>query len=175
MFTPEGKGASLYVLTGDGAYDYIDYQNQGDGFLPDTNHNRKKAVLTILSSIQTQREWLKVLTRMTPNGMVSPLAKKSKEAEIKVVKENEEIIRKSLQVGFARDKEFDGLINKLALQDFKETYNRLRKKPAFGYPFSPNCSKQYFLHCDDSPFYSSLCHFLPADPTIKNRLKPANK
>ena len=174
-YTPEGKGAALYILTGDGAYDRIDYQNQGDGFLPDTNHYRKKAILAILSSIQTQREWLKVLSRMTPDGIVSPFAKASKEAELKIVKENEEIIRKTLQVGFGRDRELDALIDKLALRDFNETYNRLRKNPAFGYPFSPNCSKQYFLHCDDSPFYSSLCYFVPADPTIKNRLEPVNK
>ncbi|MCK7240216.1 hypothetical protein L8P40_03815 [Enterobacter kobei] len=174
-YTPEGKGAALYILTGDGAYDRIDYKNQGDSFLPDTNHYRKKAILAILSSIQTQREWLKVLSRMTPDGIVSPFAKVSKEAEIKIVKENEEIIRKTLQIGFERDKELDALIDKLALRDFDETYNRLRKNPAFGYPFSPNCSKQYFSHCDDSPFYSSLCYFVPEDPTIKHRLEPANK
>ena len=174
-YTPEGKGATLYILTGEGAYDRIDYKNQGDHFLPDTNHYRKKAILTILSSIQTQREWSKVLSRMSPDGTVNSFAKTSKEAELKIVEENQEIIRKSLQVGFSRDKELDVLIDKLALRDFNEVYNRLRKKPAFGYPFSPNCSKQYFLHCDDSPFYSSLCYFLPADPTIKNRLKPANK
>ena len=174
-YTPEGKGATLYILTGEGAYDRIDYKNQGDNFLPDTNHYRKKAILTILSSIQTQREWSKVLSRMSPDGTVNSFAKTSKEAELKIVEENQEIIRKSLQVGFSRDKELDVLIDKLALRDFNEVYNRLRKKPAFGYPFSPNCSKQYFLHCDDSPFYSSLCYFLPADPTIKNRLKPANK
>lgn len=175
LFAPEGKGASLYILTGDCAYDYIDYQNQGDGFLPDANHYRKKAILTILSSIQTQREWVKVLSRMTPDGVVSPFAKASKEVELKTVKENEEIIRKTLQIGFERDTELDALIDKLALRDFNETYNRLKKKPTFGYPFSPNCSKQYFLHCDDSPFYSSLCHFVPLDPTIKNRLEPANR
>lgn len=174
-YTPEGKGAALYILTGDGAYDRVDYQNQGDGFLPDTNHYRKKAILAILSSIQTKREWLKVLSRMTPDGIANPLAKVSKEAELKIVKQNEDIIRKTLQIGFERDRELDALIDKLELRDFNETYNRLRKKPAFGYPFSPNCSKQYFLHCDDSPFYSSLCYFVPVDPTIQNRLEPAKK
>ena len=174
-YTPEGKGAALYILTGDGAYDRVDYQNQGDGFLPDTNHYRKKAILAILSSIQTKREWLKVLSRMTPDGIANPLAKVSKEAGLKIVKQNEDVIRKTLQIGFERDRELDALIDKLELRDFNETYNRLRKKPAFGYPFSPNCSKQYFLHCDDSPFYSSLCYFVPVDPTIQNRLEPAKK
>jgi len=175
LYTPEGKGAALYILTGGGAYDRIDYQNQGDGFLPDTNHYRKKAILAILSSIQTQREWRKVLSRMTPDGTVSRFTESSKEVELTIVKENEETIRKTLQFGFGRDKELDALIDKLALRNFNEVYNRLKSRPAFGYPFSPNCSKQYFLHCDDSPFYSSLCYFVPEDPTIKNKMEPANK
>ncbi|MBB1199829.1 hypothetical protein EGM70_05875 [Enterobacteriaceae bacterium 89] len=174
-FTPEGKGASLYLLTSGGAYDRVDYQNQGDGFLPDTNHYRKKAILIILSSIQTQREWRKVLSRMTPDGTVELSDNSSEYAEMKIVKENEKVIRRTLQIGFSRDEELNALIDKLALRDFEETYNRLRKNPAFGYSFSPNCSKQYFLHCDDSPFYSSLCYFVPVDPTIKNRLEPGNK
>ncbi len=174
-FSPEGKGAALYILTGDSAYDRIDYQNQGDGILPDTNHHRKKAILTILSSIQTQSEWRKVLSRMTPDGTVVSSAEVSEYAELKVVKESEEALRKTLQIGFSKDKELDLVIDKLALRNFKEVYNRLKKKPAFGYPFSPNCSKQYFLHCDDSPFYSSLCYFVPSDPTIKHRLEPSEK
>ncbi|WMY76049.1 hypothetical protein RHD99_08980 [Buttiauxella selenatireducens] len=174
-FSPEGKGAALYILTGDGAYDRIDYENQGDGFLPDTNHYRKKAILTILSSIQTQREWRKVLTRMTPDGTAVLSAKASEYAELKVVKESENVLRKTLQIGFSQDKELNILIDKLALRNFNEVYDRLKKNPAFGYPFSPNCSKQYFLHCDDSPFYSSLCYFVPEDPTIKNRLESTEK
>jgi hypothetical protein len=174
-FTPEGKGASLYLLTGDGAYDHIDYQNQGDGFLPDTNHYRKKAILTILSSIQTQREWRKVLTRMTPDGTSVVPRNAPEYTELKVVKESEKTLRKTLQIGFSRDKELDALIDKLELRSFNEVYNRLKNKPAFGYPFAPNCSKQYFLHCDDNQFYSSLCYFVPVDPTIKNRLEPDNK
>lgn len=174
-YTPESKGAALYILTGDGAYDRIDYQNQGDGFLPDTGHYRKKAILTILSSIQTQREWRKVLTRMTANGTVILSARSSESAELNVVKQSEEILRRTLQTGFSQDKELDALIDKLALRDFDEVYNRLKRKPAFGYPFSPNCSKQYFLHCEDNPFYSSLCHFVPADPSVKNSMESTDK
>ncbi|HBA8577257.1 TPA: hypothetical protein J1160_004893, partial [Escherichia coli] len=73
-FTPEGKGIALYLLVQDGYYDRIDINNHrlvsvidnsenGLFPLPDTGHERKKAVLTILSSIQTRREWGEVLVR----------------------------------------------------------------------------------------------------------------
>jgi|AGFS01.1.fsa_nt_gi hypothetical protein len=69
---------------------------------------------------------------MTPEGIANPLAKVSKEAELKIVKQNEDIIRKTLQIGFERDDELDALIDQLALRDFNETYNRLRKNLLLG-------------------------------------------
>lgn len=157
MFSPEAKGIALYILTGDGAYDRIDINNQGDGFLPDTNKNRKRAVLHILSSIQTKREWKKVLTRITKDGTVFP---GNEDAIVKLAQEN---LTTFLQIGFNRDKELEAIIDKLNLRDFDEVMSRLKNSPAYGYAFSPNCSKQYYLHCDDNPFYTSLCHFVPVD------------
>nr|WP_318384410.1 hypothetical protein [uncultured Enterobacter sp.] len=172
LLTPEGKGALLHLLTGDGAYDRIDYKNQGDGFLPDTGYERKKAILYILSSIQTKREWRKVLSRITSDGSVIPAASSSVSAEFIVVKEKEKIICDILQIGFDRIDELNAVLNKLELNDFNQVYQRLKDKPSFGYPFAPNCSKSYLIHCDDNPFYRSLCYFVPEDPTIKHKLEP---
>lgn len=157
LFSPEAKGIALYIITGDGAYDRVDINNQGDGFLPDTNKNRKTAVLYILSSIQTKREWKKVLTRITKEGTVFP---GNEDAVVKLAQKN---LSAFLQIGFNRDKELEAIIDKLNMRDFDEVMNRLKNNPAYGYAFSPNCSKQYFLHCDDNPFYTSLCHFVPVD------------
>lgn len=163
LYSPEAKGAALYLLTLDGAYDRIDINNQGDGFIPDTNHERKKAVLFILSSIQTKREWKKVLTRITATGMVYP---GNEDAIVKMAQKN---IRIFLQTGIDSDDELDNIIDKLELRDFDELVSRLKEKPTYGYSFSPNCSKQYKLHCDDNPFYRSLCHFVPVDPQYQQK------
>ncbi len=163
LFSPEAKGIALYILTGDGAYDRIDINNQGDGFLPDTGKNRKTAVLYILSSIQTKREWKKVLTRITKEGTAVP---GNEDTIVKLAQEN---LTAFLQIGFNRDKELEDIIDKLSLRDFNEVVNRLKNNPAYGYAFSPNCSKQYFLHCDDNPFYTSLCHFVPVDAQYKQK------
>ncbi len=181
-FTPEGKGIALYLLVQDGYYDRIDINNHrlvsiidnsenGLFSLPDTGHERKKAVLTILSSIQTRREWGEVLVRMTASGEKITSAM----PEHQLVEHQEQIIRTFLQIGLDQDKKLDELISRLNLRDLRETYHRLKDKPAFGYPFAPNCTKQYALFCDDNPWYTSLCHILPQDPTIKNRLEPMNK
>jgi hypothetical protein len=163
LFPPEAKGVALYILTGDGAYDRVDINNQGDGFLPDTNRNRKTAVLYILSSIQTKREWRKVLSRITKDGKALP------GNEDAVVKQAEENIRSFLQIGFNKDKELEAIIDKLELREFNQVFKRLKENPAYGYAFSPNCTKQYFLHCDDNPFYSSLCHFGPVNSEYKQK------
>ena len=178
-FTPEGKGIALYLLVQDGSYDRIDLHNHrlasiidntenGPLPLPDTGHERKKAVLTILSSIQTRREWVEVLVRMTASGDKIPAAM----PEAQQVEHQEQVIRTFLQIGLDQDKKLDELITQLELRDFRETYQRLKEKPAFGYPFAPNCSKQYALFCDDNPWYTSLCHIVPQDPTIKHRMEP---
>lgn len=157
LLTPEGKGISLFLLTGDGAYDRVDINNQGDWILADTGTYRKKAVLLILSSIQTKREWKKVLARISKYGM--PISGN----EDAIVKQQEIMLREFLQIGFNRDKEMDVLIDKLNLHDFQELVKRLKNNPTYGYPFSPNCTKQYALHFDDNPFYSSLCYFPPVN------------
>lgn len=163
LYSPEAKGSALYILTLDGAYDRIDINNQGDGIIPDTNHERKKAVMFILSSIQTKREWKKVLTRITATGTVYP---GNEDAIVKMAQKN---IRIFLQTGIDSDDELDDIIDKLELRDFDELVSRLKEKPTYGYSFSPNCSKQYKLHCDDNPFYSSLCHFVPVEPQYQQK------
>jgi len=163
IFSPEAKGIALNILTSDGAYDRVDINNQGDGFLPDTNLGRKKAVLYILSSIQTKREWKKVLTRITKDGVAHP---GNEDAVVKLAEEN---LKFFLQIGFNRDKELESIIDKLQLRDFEEVVARLKNNPAYGYAFSPNCTRQYLLHCDDNPFYTSLCYFEPASTQYKQK------
>ncbi|MDK1234755.1 hypothetical protein [Cronobacter turicensis] len=163
LFSPEAKGITLYILTGDGAYDRVDINNQGDGILPDTNKNRKTAVLYILSSIQTKREWKKVLTRITKDGTAFP------GNEDAVVTQAQENLKIFLQIGRDRDKELDDIIDKLQLRDFNEVVNRLKNNPAYGYAFSPNCSKQYFINCDNNLFYTSLCNFKPMNSQYQQK------
>lgn len=71
--------------------------------------------------------------------------------EHQLVEHQEQVIRNFLQIGLDQDKKLDELISRLNLRDFRETYRRLKDKPAFGYPFAPNCTKQYALFCDDNP------------------------
>ncbi|MDI9280453.1 hypothetical protein QMZ65_24885 [Pantoea sp. EABMAA-21] len=185
-FTPEGKGISIYLLIQGGMYDRIDpsnhklaslIDNSENGLLPipDTAHQRKKAVLTILSSIQTKREWAEVLIRMTGNGEKVAGAPISKLGQARLIKQQEELIRTALQIGINQDHRLNEMIKRLELQDFREVYRRLKEKPAFGYPFAPNCTKQYALYCDDNPWYASLCHIAPANPVITNALNFLNK
>ncbi|EMX0848816.1 hypothetical protein AAF302_000005 [Pluralibacter gergoviae] len=180
--TPEGKGIALYLLTLDGSYDRIDIDNiklvslidskeNGLFAVPDIGHERKRAVLAILSSIQTKREWGEVLIRMTSTGDKIALGLSDK-AQIILIKQQEKLLRSFLQIGLDQDKKLDELINRLEMRDFEEVYKRLKSKPAFGYPFAPNCTRQYALHCDENLWYSSLCYIVPEDPTIKYHLEP---
>lgn len=186
LLTPEGKGISLFLLIQDGSYDRIDLNNhklasflngeENEIFpLPDTGHERKKAVLTILSSVQTKREWVEVMIRMTDNGEKIAGAIGGNLSEELLVKHQEDLIRNFLTIGINQDHKLNVLINQLDMRNFQELYQRLKSKPAFGYPFAPNCTKQYALYCGDSPWYASLCHVYPEDPTIKNYLKPVKK
>lgn len=185
-FTPEGKGIALHLLIQSGAYDRIDPDNHTLASLvdntenglfpvPDTGHERKKAVLTILSSIQTRREWAEVLVRMTDGGEKIPGASSSTLAQARLIKRQEELIRTFLQTGINQDQRLNDLIQKLELQDFREVYRRLKEKPAFGYPFAPNCTKQYALYCEDNPWYASLCHVKPQSAITQHNLEPARK
>lgn len=162
-YSPEAKGIALYILTGDGAYDRVDINNQGDGFLPDTGKNRKTAVLYILSSIQTKREWKKVLTRITKNGTVFP---GSEDAVVELAQKNLKIF---LQIGFNRDKELEDIIDRLDLRDFEAVTKRLKGDPTYGYSFSANCTKQYLSQCDNNPFYTSLCNFEPTNAQYQQK------
>lgn len=54
--TPEAKGILIYLLTRHAFSDHIDLDNRGEDVPLDIYHYRKKAILVILASIQTQRE-----------------------------------------------------------------------------------------------------------------------
>ena len=164
-YSPEAKGIALYILTADGAYDRVDINNQGDGFLPDTGKNRKTAVLYILSSIQTKREWKKVLSRITKNGTAFA---GSEDNAVELAQKNLKIF---LQIGFNRDKELEDIIDRLELRDFEAVTNRLKGNPTYGYSFSANCTKQYLSQCDDNPFYTSLCDFEPTNTQYQQQWK----
>ncbi|SNY71499.1 hypothetical protein [Pantoea sp. GL120224-02] len=85
------------------------------------------------------------------------------------------MIRIFLTSAVNHDKQLNDLIQKLELQDFREVYRRLKEKPAFGYPFAPNCTKQYALYCEDNPWYASLCHVTPQSAIKKHNLESARK
>lgn len=104
-----------------------------------------------------------MLTRITKDGTVFP---GNEDAIVDLSQKNLKIF---LQIGFNRDKELDDIIDRLNLRDFEEVVKRLKSNPAWGYAFSPNCSKQYALHCDDNPFYTSLCYFEPVNPQYKQK------
>lgn len=54
--TPEAKGILIYLLTRHAFSDHINLDNRGEDVPLDIYHYRKKAILVILASIQTQRE-----------------------------------------------------------------------------------------------------------------------
>lgn len=148
-YTPEAKGNLLYLLTRHGIWDHADINNRGDGIIPDIYHDRKTAIIHILSSIQTQREWIKVMTHCTPDGedlaLSQPLSRDA------LVAWQESALRTFLQEGRNRDDELD------------EIKARIRQHVAWGYALAMNNTYDYQLAQGENPLYPRMGEFGPLD------------
>lgn len=148
-YTPESKGILLYLLTRHGVWDHLDHNNRGDGIIPDIYADRKKAVLAILSSIQTQNEWFQVFTHRTADGR--SLANGNTALKYMVAQNQMNQLRDFLQEGLNKDDEMDRI------------YRRLKVQPAWGYALMMNDTIAYRLNTTDNPFYPKLAHFSPVN------------
>ncbi|MCP2003027.1 UNVERIFIED_ORG: hypothetical protein J2Y78_001567 [Buttiauxella agrestis ATCC 33320] len=148
-YTPESKGILLYLLTRHGVWDHFDLNNRGDRIIPDIYSERKEAVLNVLSSIQTQKEWFQIFCHRTADG--SSLANGNTALKYMVAQNQMNEIRAFLQEGLNRDDEMD------------KVYRRLKEKSFWGYALMMNNTIGYKLHTKDNPFYPKLAPFSPCN------------
>ena len=113
----------------------------------DIYHDRKKAILTILDSIQTQREWFQVFSHCNADG--SDLAPSNSALKYIVAQRKVNELKEFLQEGVNKDKEMDKI------------YNRLKVKPSWGYALAMNNSEFYKLYKMDNLFYPKSMAFNP--------------
>ncbi|QGU89187.1 ATPase [Erwinia sorbitola] len=152
--TPESKGILLYILTRHGIMDHFDRDNRGDEFIPDIYGSRKAAILVILHSIQTQREWFQVLSRINANG--EDLAGGNSALKYMVAQNKMNELRRYLQEGRDRDNEMDNI------------YRALKIKPCIGYALAMNNTWAYRLAQADNPFYTRMATFSPLSLNSSN-------
>ncbi|WP_435952671.1 ATPase [Dryocola sp. BD626] len=148
-YTPESKGMLLYLLTRHGVWDHFDLDNRGDGIIPDIYFDRKKAVVNVLFSIQTQREWFQVFCHRTEDG--SSLANNNSALKYMVAQNQMNEIRDFLQEGLDNHDEMDAI------------YRRLKVKASWGYALMMNDTMGYRLHTENNPFYPKLAVFSPVN------------
>jgi len=144
-FTPEAKGNLLYLLTRHGFWDHVDSDNRGKGFVRDIYHDRKKAIINILSSIQTQREWIKVMTHCSKDGSDLALTHPLNDQDLVTWQESE--LKTFLQEGINRDNE---------LEKIKA---RIRGEVAWGYALAMNYTYDYKLAQGTNPLYPRMGDF----------------
>ncbi|MNB92285.1 ATPase [Pseudomonas sp. ACN5] len=152
LHTPEAKGILLYVLTRHGVWDHLDFENRGDGFIPDIYSDRKNAVIWVLKSIQTISEWNKIMCRMTPDG--ESLASDNDAAL--VVKQQEQHLVNFLQEGINRDQDMYKAKDELAV-----IYKNLKAEVAWGYALAMNDTVYYRLNSVSNSHYPARCAFGP--------------
>jgi hypothetical protein len=162
-YTPEAKGILLYLLTRHGKWDHADPENRGS-LLLDIYFERKEAVIQVLCSIQTRREWLKVLCHRSQDG--SDLAQNKDEET--VVKEQERQLIGFLREGFNRDQDMKRRAAELAAQEIAEIYHRLKTEQelSWGYALAMNNTRWYNLNRAPNPHFPQRCEFGPSDATI---------
>ncbi|MHC4058666.1 ATPase [Yersinia pseudotuberculosis] len=152
-YTPESKGILLYLLTRHATADHIDIGNRGDDFIPDIYHDRKKAIIVILTTIQTQREWFQVFSHRTADG--SDLANGNPALKYIVAQRQMNETMEFLQEGINKDKEMDKI------------YRRLKETPAWGYALAMNNTLVYRLHSGNNPFYPQMGQFGPRNDIVQ--------
>lgn len=147
--TPEAKGILIYLLTRHGFNDHRDWDNR---VMLDIYHNRKEAILTILDSIQTQREWFQVFSHCNADG--SDLAAGNSALKYMIAQKKMNDLKEFLQEGVNKDKE----MNKI--------YKRLKTSPSWGYALSMNNTEFYRLYTMDNDFYPKSMKFSPVNNNI---------
>ncbi|AVE76336.1 hypothetical protein [Klebsiella michiganensis] len=162
-YTPEAKGILLYLLTRHGKWDHADMDNRGS-LLLDIYSERKEAVIRVLCSIQTRREWLKVMCHRSPDG--ADLAQVGSEQQ--VAAEQERQLREFLQEGFNRDLEMDRRAAELAALELSEIYHRLKtgQELSWGYALAMNDTFWYSLNRAPNPHFPQRCEFGPCEATM---------
>ncbi|MDT8702897.1 ATPase [Kluyvera ascorbata] len=151
-FTPESKGILLYLLTRHGVWDHLDINNRGDRIIPDIYHDRKQAVLVVLHSIQTQREWFQVFSHNNATG--DDLAGGNLALKYMVAQNKMNELKRFLQEGLNKDDEMDKI------------YRNLNATPAWGYALTMNNTLPYRLFRADNPFYPCQGKFSPLSEKI---------
>lgn len=146
MRTPEAKGILLYLLTRHGTADHLDFDNRGDYFI-DIYQERKQAIIVVLQSIQTQREWFQIFSRFNASG--SDMAEGNSALKYMVAQNSMNAVRRFLQEGLDKVNEMDLI------------YKRLRTTPAWGYALTMNNTTAYRLTTADNPFYPRMGTFSP--------------
>ncbi|MBH1928636.1 ATPase [Serratia rubidaea] len=162
-YTPEAKGILLYLLTRHGKWDHADLDNRGS-LLLDIYFERKEAVIQVLNSIQTQREWLKVMCHRSKDGSDLVMG----ESEQQVVAEQERQLREFLQEGFNRDQDMNRRAAELAVLELSEIYGRLKseRELSWGYALAMNNTSWYNLNRAPNPHFPQRCEFGPCEATI---------
>lgn len=144
--TPEAKGILIYLLTRHGFNDHRDWDNR---VMLDIYHNRKEAILTILDSIQTQREWFQIFSHCNADG--SDLAAGNSALKYMIAQKKMNDLKEFLQEGVNKDKEMD---------------KRLKTSPSWGYALSMNNTEFYRLYTMDNDFYPKSIKFSPVNDNI---------
>ncbi|MDZ4032548.1 ATPase [Kluyvera ascorbata] len=152
LCTPESKGILLYLLTRHGVWDHFDINNRGDGIIPDIYHDRKQAVLVVLHSIQTQREWFQIFSHYNATG--DDLAGGNSALKYMVAQNKMNELKRFLQEGLSKDDEMDKI------------YRNLNAAPAWGYALTMNNTLPYRLFRVDNPFYPRQGKFSPLSEKI---------
>jgi len=151
IYTPETKGVLLYLLTRHGAWDHLDLDNRVKGVIPDLYWQRKEAVIKVLRSVQTRREWWQMLSRMTPDGK-----KKETNNDASLIEQQEQNLVDFLKEGINRDGDFYK-----AREELAAIYNGLKINPALGYALAMNDTVYYRLNSISNPNYPVRCLFGP--------------
>lgn len=147
-YTPEAKGILIYLLTRHGIADHIDRENYGDDIIPNIYSNRKDAIITILTSIQTQKEWFEVFSHCTADG--SSLSGGNPALKYMLSQRKMNDLSDFLQEGKNKNHEMEAI------------YRRLRVAPAWGYPLAWNNSEAYRLYNGINLLYSKSAMFSPS-------------
>lgn len=160
-YTPEAKGILLYVLTRHGKWDHVDVQNRG-GYLLDIYTARKEAVLQVLYSIQTRREWTKVMCHRSADGSDLVLGGSEEAVENAQVQQ----LREFLQEGFNRDEEMDRKAASLIITDIVARL-KTPHELSVGYALAMNNTPYYNLNRAPNSHFPQRCEFGPCDATTQ--------
>nr|WP_314580326.1 hypothetical protein [uncultured Pseudomonas sp.] len=147
--TPEAKGILLYLLTRHGRFDHFDLENRT--LLGDVYAERKEAIICVLKSIQTIKEWSKVMCRVSRDGSNTAVGGNAATA----ADEQEAHLIRFMQEGHNRDED---LLN--VKWDIQVIKARLKSEPALGYALALNDTVFYSLS-GQSYSQRQYCEFGP--------------